>query len=550
MKYAKTILLLVTFLGGFLRFYRLGEVPNGVYVDEAAIGYNAFSFLKTGLDEYGKAFPVLLRSFNSFSSPLYVYLSVLPIKLFGLSAFSIRLLSAFLGTLSIPLIYVVLVKLFNDENKLPYLIGTFLFAISPWHVFFSRGAFETNLALFLLLIAVYFLLLVKKNKKYFLLSSIILAVATYSYHSQRLISPMLLIIFGAFFYKQKKLSPKIILLSAVIFLILLLPQILISTTPGFGARAAGLFYTDAILTQAKFSFLPKFIAIPLAFFREFLAQFLAYFSPKNIFLLGDSDPQRSIPELPPFYSWISIFYLTGLFVLFKNIKRESSLIILIMLLIFAFPASIAKDPFSSLRALSLIIPFIAIITLGVNFLTKKFGRTKTILATLCLSAASMFFLWRGYFVLLPNERAITWNYGYKELSEVISNSEEHFIIDTSRVKPPHILLAFHMQILPDEYQKVAAGKIINDYYENIEFDTYYALANFETRNINWEEDIYKEQILVGDALAISESQINEHKLEKVFEIYDPLKNLIFQGVRTNPQKKCESVGNKNQQCVY
>lgn len=550
MKYAKIFLLLIILVGGFLRFYMLAEIPNGVYVDEAAIGYNAFSILKTGLDEYGRAFPVLLRSFNSFSSPLYVYLSVLPIKVFGLSAFSVRFLSAFLGTLSIPLIYMVLAKLFNNKNKPPCLVGTFLFAISPWHIFFSRGAFEANLALFLLLVAVYFLLLVKKGEKYYLISSAILAIATYSYHSQRLISPLILIIFGILFYKQKKLSIKIILLSLVVFTVLLLPQIIISGTPGFGARAAGLFYTDAILAQTRLSFLPKFVALPLSFFREFMAQFIAYFSPKNLFLLGDSDLQRSIPELPPFYSWIAVFYFTGFFALFKKVKKGSSLIILIMLFVFAAPAAIAKDPFSSLRALSLIITFISIITLGVDFLSKKFGQVKIISLTLVLSLISILFLWRGYFVLLPNERATTWNYGYKELSQIIKTSEEFFVVDTSRVKPPHILLAFHMQIPPEEYQKVAAKKIINDYYENLEFDSYYNLLNFETRSINWEEDIYKERILVGDALAISESQIEEHKLERVFEIYDPLDNLVFQGVRTNPEEKCESVGNKNQQCVY
>lgn len=35
------ILILVLLLAGFLRFYRLGEVPAGLYRDEAFLGYNA-----------------------------------------------------------------------------------------------------------------------------------------------------------------------------------------------------------------------------------------------------------------------------------------------------------------------------------------------------------------------------------------------------------------------------------------------------------------------------------------------------------------------------
>ena len=143
-------LFLIIFLGVFLRFYKLGEVPSGLYVDEAAIGYNAYSLSITGLDEYGKSFPVFLRSFNAFSSPLYVYLSTIPIWIFGLSAYSVRFLSAFVGVLTIPLIYLILVEFSNSKNKFTPVLGTLIFTISPWHLFFSRGAFEVNLSLLLL----------------------------------------------------------------------------------------------------------------------------------------------------------------------------------------------------------------------------------------------------------------------------------------------------------------------------------------------------------------------------------------------------------------
>lgn len=40
-------------IGAFFRFHQLGKTPVGFYVDEASMGYNAFSILKTGKDEYG-----------------------------------------------------------------------------------------------------------------------------------------------------------------------------------------------------------------------------------------------------------------------------------------------------------------------------------------------------------------------------------------------------------------------------------------------------------------------------------------------------------------
>ena len=61
----------------------------------------------------------------------------------------------------------------------------------------------------------------------------------------------------------------------------------------------------------------------------------------------------------------------------------------------------------------------------------------------------------------------------------------------------------------------------------------------ELRPLNWESDIYKDQILVGDTLSISQGQVEEHFLKKEFEIQDPLGETLLQGFRTNPKLKCK-----------
>jgi len=144
------IVLAVFVLGAFLRFYNLSNNPPGLYVDEASIGYNALSILETGRGEYGKAFPVYFRSFGDYKMPLYIYLSVIPIKLFGLNPFSIRFCSAFFGSLSIILIYFLVKKLFSQKSSfLPLsIVSSVIFAISPWSIFNSRAAFEVETALF------------------------------------------------------------------------------------------------------------------------------------------------------------------------------------------------------------------------------------------------------------------------------------------------------------------------------------------------------------------------------------------------------------------
>ena len=86
MKYIKLLVLLVVIIFiSFLYFYKLDSVPSGLYVDEALSGYNAYSIIETGRDEYSKLFPLSFRLFGSYSPPLYTYLTTVSISKFGLN---------------------------------------------------------------------------------------------------------------------------------------------------------------------------------------------------------------------------------------------------------------------------------------------------------------------------------------------------------------------------------------------------------------------------------------------------------------------------------
>ncbi|MBM3208997.1 4-amino-4-deoxy-L-arabinose transferase, partial [Candidatus Shapirobacteria bacterium] len=52
------LLIIIVSLAFILRVYKLGEYPVGITWDEPALGYNAYSILKTGRDEYGKLLPI------------------------------------------------------------------------------------------------------------------------------------------------------------------------------------------------------------------------------------------------------------------------------------------------------------------------------------------------------------------------------------------------------------------------------------------------------------------------------------------------------------
>ena len=102
------IILLLAFL---LRFYQLGTNPPSLTWDEAAWGYNAYTLGIDRKDEFGKFLPYeFLESFGDFKPPLYAYLAIIPVKLFGLTEFATRVPSAFFGFLTVFITY------FLDQN--------------------------------------------------------------------------------------------------------------------------------------------------------------------------------------------------------------------------------------------------------------------------------------------------------------------------------------------------------------------------------------------------------------------------------------------------
>ena len=110
---------IIVVAASFLRFFSISSNPPSLTWDEASWGYNAYSIGIDGRDEFGKLLPLTyLESFGDFKPPVYAYLSVLPVKAFGLNEFSTRFSSAFFGVLTIILTYFLTKRIFGIDSKL------------------------------------------------------------------------------------------------------------------------------------------------------------------------------------------------------------------------------------------------------------------------------------------------------------------------------------------------------------------------------------------------------------------------------------------------
>jgi 4-amino-4-deoxy-L-arabinose transferase-like glycosyltransferase len=512
----------IIFLGAFFRFYRLDQSPLGLYVDEAAIGYNANSILETGKDEYGKAFPIFFRSFGDYKMPLYIYSSVLPIKIFGLNIFAVRFNSAFFGILTIAVIYFLTRVLFPRKGVWFGLLTALVLAIAPLPVFFSRMGLEVSLALFLLLLALLLQLISfsQKSLPLMILSSLSYAFSAYTYHAERFLAPMLFAFVTLILFFKFHLGLKKILISWLLFLALLSPQIFLFNSAAGQARIKSLENKGSHLKNS-------------------LSLYLAYFSPRNLFLDSDPDRQRSLPELSVFYPWMCLPLLIGFYVLLRK-KEEGigKMVLMIFLLLSPIPASLAKDPFSSFRAFPFVFPYILIISLG---LEKLFFLFKKKIIFLCLAfliiGASLFNLWRNVFVLLPNERFNAWSHGYSQLAEEISKESSPKVLINDWLGTSYIEVLFFQNYSPAKYQKERPPVDLKNYYQIKDWDGASSWGRFEVRPIFWKKDVYTEELIVAGPISISEGQAKEHFFAKAFAIIGPDGETIFNGYLTNPALK-------------
>lgn len=536
------ILVIIFFLSFFVRLYQLDRIPIGLNIDEASMGYNAYSLLQTGKDRYGQVFPVIFRSFGSFQAPLYTYFTVPVVFLFGVNIFAVHLVSALSGFIVVCATFLIaFVGL--KHNFTQAMAITVVVAFTPWSILFTRFGTEASLGLALFVLSIAFFILSLSKIQFFILATFFLGLSTHAYYSERVISVIFFIGFIFLFFKKLLRYKLWLMLGTIVLIATLIPHLVISGSGAFTRRLeqVNYFSEDTFLKQDEsLRNLPLGRGIYIT--REFLSQYVAYFSPRNLFF--DPDPQgaRSIPDLSVFYSWMVIPFFIGIYHLLKKKSLPVIKILILVILISPIPAALTRDPFYTIRTLVFLWSISFVIGIGVyNLLIKisnfylKFG---LILAVVLFSAVSFYI---SYFILFKYERSENFGYSYIKLLEFIEQnkdfSQKKFVVDNARDLGAGIRMAFLKKYDPVKLQQTLQPKADDMYYSSIEIPEEYQLDNIEARPIFWKTDLNKEQILVGDYLAISDEQIEKHKLKFEFEIKDLLGQIKLKGYSTNYKEK-------------
>lgn len=504
----KILLTLIIFLAIILRFWQLGQNPPSPDWDEVAIGYNAYSLWETGRDEYGIKFPLVFRSFDDYKPPLYFYLTMPAVKLFGLSVFAVRFSSALFGVLAVLGSYLLVMELFRKQNLA--LLASFLVAISPWSIYFSRLAFEANTGVALNIWGAYFFLLaLRKNPWFLTLSSALLGLALYAYHSERVFVP-LLVLGLAFVFRQKLWQVKKQILAAfIIGLIFILPLVKLLTEKGSLQRFQGTsVYSEktALLSrtidkieydQAKNDRIgPIFDNRRIVYFATFISGYISHFSPNWLFLAGD-EARHHAPDIGLLYLWEIPFLLAGVFFLLSQKGWQRTFIFW-----WFFIAPVAAAPTSGIphavRTITFLPTFQIFTALGMIFIFKHIGKTKLLFFKFLIPIFTFsFFIFNFiyfihiYFVHMPIEYSKSWQYGRRQAVDYVKQYGGNYdkIVVSSKLEQPHMFFLFYLKYDPKKYL-AEGGTASGGFAEwRNKFDKY------EFRDINWEKEKSDPKIL-------------------------------------------------------
>jgi len=159
-----TVIILIVILGFTLRVYHLGR--ESLWLDEGG-SVRLAQLAPTG---------IITEVIGNFHPPLYFLLLHGWIAISGASEFSVRLLSALIGTCSIFLIYRVGRLFFNQSVGI---MAALLLCLSRFHIFYSQEARMYSLLVLLTLASMYyFIKLIRGNylsdKAWYLLFSVLL----------------------------------------------------------------------------------------------------------------------------------------------------------------------------------------------------------------------------------------------------------------------------------------------------------------------------------------------------------------------------------------
>ena len=352
------LLIIILFIGGFFRFYKITEIPPGLYPDEAMNGNNALEALAT------KDFKIFYPE-NNGREGLFINLQVASLKIFGNNPWALRGVSAAFGTLTILGIYLLASEFFVSRTIA--VLSSFLLATGFWHLNFSRIGFRAIMVPFFASFGMYFLLKgLRRGKKLDLaLAGIFIGLGFHTYIAFRFMPFVLAVPILWYLWQWRKLSA---------------PNIV---SPVKQCIPCGILL---------FLFVTFIAALPVGFYflqhpQDFLGRSgqvsifssispIAEFAKSNILTLGmffargDCNWRHNFACLPELNPLVALFFLIGIIASIRALFKKGGprlpyYIVFAWFIFMTLPATLTAEGLPhALRSIGMIIPSMIFAGLG------------------------------------------------------------------------------------------------------------------------------------------------------------------------------------------
>lgn len=443
-------LLLIIFIAFFVRAAFISNFPPALNWDEVSLGYNAYSLIHTGRDEWGTILPTIFQAYGDFKLPGYIYATIPFVKFFGLNAFSVRLTSVLSGTLLVLLVYILSHKLnakpAGRQAGAYSLYAAVLMALSPWGLFLSRVAVEANFGILLFTLGIILLL----YRRLFL-GICFLVISAWTYNSFRIFVPIFFTGLFIFDRRQLKLNAPHYILFTILFIPILIQ--LLSTSGQARYQWLQIIDTGAVskISELQVTTGNRFLYNKATYFiYVFAKNYISHFSPNFLFIKGGTHYQFSIHNN-------GLLYLVCLPFFYLGLTKSRHKIIWIWLVLAPIADSLTRDAPHALRSITLLPVVILITSLGLSYIS----RFKYIFIVVVALSTIPYTL---NAIRYHSDYSWSWQYGYSQTVEYIKNHYSQYdeIIFTKKYGEPHEFFAFYWQWDPQNFQ----NSKVWDYHAN------------------------------------------------------------------------------------
>ena len=374
----------------FLRFYKIAQLPFGLWYDDAENGLDALKLF---------AVPNNLPVFATTLPAHFIYLIAFSIKLFGQTIFSIRLVSALFGVATVGAAYLAGREMFNRRTGI---LLAFLLAVSRWDLIWSHLGMHGITVPFFELLTFGLVLRALRLQRYkdYLFAGLSLGLGLCFYVPFRIFPVIILLLAALAWITHPDLLKKtwrhlIVFILGAFIISVPISQFAIFHADEFWGRTSQVsVFKDRTLTEGLKTVLKT------------TSEHVAMFTYK-----GDRNGRHNIPAEPMLDTVTAALFIFGVGLCIYRIKNPLSIILLFWLLFMLSPGILSLDFESpqSLRAIGSMPAAFLIAVVPIHVLLEdqkvifKKKRSLLVLSTLVLVCVSIGGLnYYNYFVREAN----------------------------------------------------------------------------------------------------------------------------------------------------